>query len=75
MHQISVLRHLLSYSAPVLGTITVCNDDIHRQWFTGNANDTAGGTGLGVARLQRLLVTLAEVVGAGVDDDGALAAG
>ena len=39
----------------------------------GDANDTASGTGAGVASLQRLLVSsLAEIVGAGVDDDGAL---
>jgi hypothetical protein len=39
----------------------------------GNANNTASGTGPGVASLQRLLVSsLAEIVSASVDDDGAL---
>ena len=38
----------------------------------GNTNNTASGTGAGVASLLALLVlALAEVVGAGVDDDGA----
>lgn len=38
----------------------------------GNANDTAGRTAASVASLLGLLVaTLAEIVSAGVDDDGA----
>lgn len=41
--------------------------------LVGDANDTAGRTGAGVASLEGFLVaTLAEIVGAGVDDDGAL---
>lgn len=38
----------------------------------GDTDDTAGGTAAGVAGGERVLVTaLAEVVGAGVDNDGA----
>jgi len=39
----------------------------------GDANDAASGTGAGVACLEGLLVTpLAKIVGAGMDNDGAL---
>ncbi len=39
----------------------------------GDADDAAGGAGAGIARLEGLLVAaLAQVVGAAVDDDGAL---
>ena len=49
--------------AAVLTGLTLC----------GNADDTASGAGPGVASLLALLVAaLAEVVGASVDDDGAL---
>ena len=41
--------------------------------LVGDTNDTAGRAGTSVAGLLRLgMVGLAEVVGAGVDDDGAL---
>ena len=44
----------------------------HRARLRGDANDTASRPGAGVARLETLLVAaLAQVVGAGVDDDGA----
>lgn len=43
-----------------------------RRFLVGDANDTAGRAGAGVASLEGLLVAaLAEVVGAGVDNDGA----
>jgi len=42
----------------------------------GDADDTASGTGAGVASLQGLLVSsLAEIVGAGMDNDGSLEQG
>lgn len=42
------------------------------QTLVGNANDAAGGAEAGVASLQGLLVaTLAEVIGAGVDNNSA----
>lgn len=41
-------------------------------FLVGDTNDTASRAGTGVASLQTLLVaTLAQVVGAGVDDNGA----
>lgn len=53
--------------------LCVCGITITTRSLLGNADDSASGTGSGVASLERLLVpSLAEVVGAGVDDDGAL---
>lgn len=47
-----------------------CN--LFRDRLLGDANDTASGAGTSVASLLALLVlTLAEIVGAGVDDNGA----
>lgn len=63
------LRILVGDANNTWESISMCNSQHLSTW----SGLTAGGTGTGVASLEGLLVaTLAEVIGAGVDNNSAL---